>query len=150
MTDECFKAKQWLRRVYVITKRVESNDRMLEVLKDRVNSATAKYENTGEGIDREQAQKRREDALYDYIEQQGKCDRSRRLLAKETRKVKKVIKKIDDEVLADVIEYRYVKLLAWSDVADVIAYSQPQTYRFHARALEKVAKILREEGRFND
>jgi len=150
MTDECFKAKQWLRRVYVITKRVESNERKLEVLKDRVNSATAKYENTGAGLDRDAAQKRREDALYDYIEQQGKVDRSRRLLAKETRKVKRVVKKIDDEILADVIDFRYVKLLAWSDVADVIAYSKPQTYRFHARALAKVAIILREEGRLND
>lgn len=147
MTDEMFEAKQWLRRVYVIAKRVESNERMLEVLKARVNAATAVYENKSGRGDREQAQKRREDALLDYIEQEDKVERSRNLLSRETGKVKKVIDRIDDETVGDIMDLRYIKLLAWDDVVKVANYSRAQVFRFHGQGLEKVAVILREARR---
>lgn len=147
MTDEMFEAKQWLRRVYVIAKRVESNERMLEVLKARVNTATAVYENKSGRGDREQAQKRREDALLDYIEQEDKVERSRNLLNRETGKVKKVIDRIDDETVGDIMDLRYIKLLAWDDVVKVANYSRAQVFRFHGQGLEKVAVILREARR---
>lgn len=147
MTDEMYEAKQWLRRVYVLSKRVESNERMLEVLKARVNTATAVYENKSGRGDREQAQKRREDALLDYIEQEDKVERSRNLLNRETGKVKKVIDRIDDKTVGDIMDLRYLKLLAWDDVIKVANYSRAQVFRFHAQGLEKAAVILREVSR---
>lgn len=147
MTDEMYEAKQWLRRVYVLSKRVESNERMLEVLKARVNTATAVYENKSGRGDREQAQKRREDALLDYIEQEDKVERSRNLLNRETGKVKNVIDRIDDETVGDIMDLRYIKLLAWDDVVKVANYSRAQVFRFHAQGLEKAAVILREVSR---
>lgn len=147
MTDEMFEAKQWLRRVYVLSKRVESNERMLEVLKARVNTATAVYENKSGRGDREQAQKRREDALLDYIDQEDKVERSRNLLNREAGKVKKVIDRIDDKTVGDIMDLRYLKLLAWDDVVKVANYSRAQVFRFHAQGLEKVAVILREVSR---
>lgn len=147
MTDEMFEAKQWLRRVYVLSKRVESNERMLEVLKARVNTATAVYENKSGRGDREQAQKRREDALLDYIDQEDKVERSRNLLNREAGKVKKVIDRIDDKTVGDIMDLRYLKLLAWDDVVKVANYSRAQVFRFHAQGLEKAAVILREVRR---
>ena len=147
MTDEMFEAKQWLRRVYVIAKRVESNERMLEVLKARVNTATAVYENKSGRGDREQAQKRREDALLDYIDQEDKVERSRNLLNREAGKVKNVIDRIDDKTVGDIMDLRYLKLLAWDDVVKVANYSRAQVFRFHAQGLEKAAVILREARR---
>lgn len=147
MTNEMFEAKQWLRRVYVLSKRVESNERMLEVLKARVNTATAVYENKSGRGDREQAQKRREDALLDYIDQEDKVERSRNLLNREAGKVKKVIDRIDDKTVGDIMDLRYLKLLAWDDVVKVANYSRAQVFRFHGQGLEKVAVILREVSR---
>lgn len=147
MTDEMFEAKQWLRRVYVLSKRVESNERMLEVLKARVNTATAVYENKSGRGDREQAQKRREDALLDYIDQEDKVERSRNLLNREAGKVKNVIDRIDDKTVGDIMDLRYLKLLAWDDVVKVANYSRAQVFRFHGQGLEKVAVILREVSR---
>lgn len=147
MTNEMYEAKQWLRRVYVLSKRVESNERMLEVLKARVNTATAVYENKSGRGDREQAQKRREDALLDYIDQEDKVERSRNLLNRETGKVKKVIDRIDDKTVGDIMDLRYLKLLAWDDVVKVANYSRAQVFRFHGQGLEKVAVILREVSR---
>lgn len=147
MTDEMFEAKQWLRRVYVLSKRVESNERMLEVLKARVNTATAVYENKSGRGDRDQAQKRREDALLDYIDQEDKVERSRNLLNREAVKVKKVIDRIDDKTVGDIMDLRYLKLLAWDDVVKVANYSRAQVFRFHAQGLEKAAVILREARR---
>ena len=147
MTDEMFEAKQWLRRVYVLSKRVESNERMLEVLKARVNTATAVYENKSGRGDRDQAQKRREDALLDYIDQEDKVERSRNLLNREAGKVKKVIDRIDDKTVGDIMDLRYLKLLAWDDVVKVANYSRAQVFRFHAEGLERVAVILEEVRR---
>ena len=147
MTNEMFEAKQWLRRVYVLSKRVESNERMLEVLKARVNTATAVYENKSGRGDRDQAQKRREDALLDYIDQEDKVERSRNLLNREACKVKKVIDRIDDKTVGDIMDLRYLKLLAWDDVVKVANYSRAQVFRFHAQGLEKAAVILREARR---
>lgn len=147
MTDDCFEAKQWLRRVYVIAKRVECNERLLEVLKARVNTAVARYENTGEGSDREQAQKRREDALFEYIEQEGKCERSQKLYDREARKVTRIIKRIDDDTVQEIMMLRYVDLLRWADVIKVANYSRAQVFRYHADGLAKVAQILKEVRR---
>ena len=147
MTDECFEAKQWLRRVYVIAKRVECNERLLEVLKARVNTAVARYENTGEGSDREQAKKRREDALFEYIEQEGKCERSQKLYDREARKVTRIIKRIDDDTVQEIMMLRYVDLLRWADVIKVANYSRAQVFRYHADGLAKVAQILKEVRR---
>ena len=144
MTDECYEAKQWLRRVDVIGRRVESNERMLEVLENRVNRAVARYENSGASSDREAAQKRREEELLDYCEQKGKVERSRNLLIKETRKVRRIIGKLDDSTLEEIMTNRYINRLSWNDVIRISNYSRAQVFRFHLNALEKIAKILRE------
>ena len=149
MTDECYEAKQWMRRVHVIAKRVESNERMLEVLENRVNAAVAKYENSGATVDREQAQKRRDDELLEYCEQKAKVERSRNLLSKETHKVRRVISKVDEPILEEILTNRYINRLAWNDVVRISNYSRAQVFRFHGQGLEKVARILKEEGRIN-
>lgn len=146
MTDECYDAKQWLKRVHVIARRVESNERMLEVLQDKVNQAVAKYENSGASVDREQANKRKEEQLLEFCEQQEKVERSRNLLSKETHKVRKIISKIDDPILEEIATNRYINRLSWNDVVRISNYSRAQVFRYHLHILEKVARILREEG----
>ena len=146
MTDECYDAKQWLKRVHVIAVRVESNERMLEVLQDKVNQAVAKYENSGAAVDREQANKRKEEEMLEYVEQQEKVERSRNLLSKETHKVRYVISKIEDATLEEIATNRYINRLSWNDVIRISNYSRAQVFRYHLHILEKVARILREEG----
>ena len=146
MTDECYDAKQWLKRVHIIARRVESNERMLEVLQDRVNQAVSKYENTGAALDREQANKRKEEQMLEYVEQQEKVERSRNLLSKETHKVRYIISKMDEPVLEEIATNRYINRLAWNDVIRISNYSRAQVFRYHLQILEKVAGILREEG----
>lgn len=146
MTDECYDAKQWMKRVHIIARRVESNERMLEVLQDRVNQAVARYENSGAAVDREQANKRKEEEMLEYVEQQEKVERSRNLLAKETHKVRRIISKIDDPILEEIATNRYINRLSWNDVIRISNYSRAQVFRYHLHILEKVAGILREEG----
>lgn len=146
MTDECYDAKQWLKRVHVIAVRVESNERMLEVLQDKVNQAVAKYESSGATVDREQANKRKEEEMLDYVEQQEKVERSRSLLSKETHKVRYVISKIDDPTLEEIATNRYINRLSWNDVIRISNYSRAQVFRYHLHILEKVAGILKDEG----
>ena len=46
------------------------------------------------------------------------------------------IEKMPDGAERDVLYYRYVKGLIWSEIAETMGYSQSQVHRIHIRALK--------------
>lgn len=44
-----------------------------------------------------------------------------------------------------VIELRYLNGLAWPEVAETMAYSEPQVYRIHREAIEELGRINRDK-----
>ena len=44
MTNRAYRAKLWLNRNYNLNKQVEADQRMLEILQDRLGNGVAKYE----------------------------------------------------------------------------------------------------------
>ena len=142
MTDECYKAKQWLRRAHKFALRVEADARMLDVLSNRINSGVAKYENDGASIDRETAAKRKEDDLLSYCEQRQRVEAEQLQLIEEMTASRKIIKEIHDPVLESIAIDRYINRLCWEDVIKLSHYSRAQVFRYHLKMLEEVAKVL--------
>lgn len=142
MTDECYKAKQWLRRAHKFALRVEADARMLEVLSNRINSGVAKYENDGASVDRDTAKKRKEDDLLSYCEQRQRVEAEQLQLIAEMTRSRQIIKEIDDPVLESIAINRYINRLCWEDVIKLSHYSRAQVFRYHLRMLEEVAKVL--------
>ena len=142
MKDECFKAKQWLRRAHKFALKVEADARMLEILAGRVNSAVAKYENDGSSMDRDAARKRKEDDLLSYSEQRALVEKEQLQLITEMTKSRKIIKQIKDPVLENIAINRYVDRLSWDDVVKLNHYSRAQVFRLHLKMLEELAKVL--------
>ena len=142
MTDECYKAKQWLRRAHKFALRVEADARMLEVLSNRINSGVAKYENDGASVDRDTAKKRKEDDLLSYCEQRQRVEAEQLQLIAEMTRSRQIIKEIDDPVLESIAINRYINRLCWEDVIKLSHYSRAQDFRYHLRMLEEVAKVL--------
>ena len=142
MKDECFKAKQWLRRAHKFALKVEADARMLELLANRVNSGVAKYENTGASVDRDDARKRKEDDLLSYSDQRALVEKEQLQLIAEMTKSRKIIKQIGDPVLENIAINRYVERLNWDAVIKLSNYSRAQVFRLHLRMLEELAKVL--------
>lgn len=142
MKDECYKAKQWLRRAHKFALKVEADARMLELLANRVNSGVAKYENTGASVDRDDARKRKEDDLLSYSDQRALVEKEQLQLIAEMTKSRKIIKQIGDPVLENIAINRYVERLNWDAVIKLSNYSRAQVFRLHLRMLEELAKIL--------
>lgn len=145
MTDEAYAAKQWLRRIHYLALRVEASERTLEVLQNRIDGGVAKYENTGATVDRDQARKKHEDQMLDYVEQSEKLSKERHKLNREIVKTRKVIKKIGDPELEAIATNRYIFRLNWSDVVKISHFSRAQVFRYHLKMLDKVAAILNNE-----
>lgn len=142
MKDECFKAKQWLRRAHKFALKVEADARMLEILGNRVNSAVAKYQNDGASMDRDAARKRKEDDLLSYSDQRALVEKEQLQLIAEMTKSRKIIKQINDPVLENIAINRYVDRLGWDDVVKLNHYSRAQVFRLHLKMLEELAKVL--------
>lgn len=146
MTDECYKAKQWLRRAHKFALRVEADARMLEVLANRINSGVAKYENDGASVDRETARKRKEDDLLSYSSQRQLVEKEQLQLIEEMTKSRKIIKEIDDPTLESIAINRYINRLCWDDVIKLAHYSRAQVFRYHLAMLEKLAHVLQDKN----
>ena len=142
MKTECYKAKQWLRRAHKFALKVEADARMLEILANRVNASVAKYENTGAGVDREDARKRKEDDLLSYSEQRALVEKEQLQLITEMTKSRKIIKQLKDPLLESIAINRYVDRLSWDDVVKLNHYSRAQVFRLHLKMLEELAKVL--------
>lgn len=142
MKDECYRAKQWLRRAHKFALRVEADARMLEVLANRVGSGVAKYENTGASLDREDTRKRKEDDLLSYSEQRALVEQEQIQLINEMTKSRQIIREIHDPVLESIAINRYINRLSWDDVIRLAHYSRAQVFRYHLKMLEELAKIL--------
>lgn len=142
MKDECYKAKQWLRRAHKFALKIEADARMLELLANRVNSGVAKYENTGASVDRDDARKRKEDDLLSYSDQRALVEKEQLQLIAEMTKSRKIIKQIGDPVLENIAINRYVERLNWDAVIKLSNYSRAQVFRLHLRMLEELAKVL--------
>ena len=143
-------AKKWLKRVYYQSLRVEAEERALEVLEARVNACTAQYENDGGKGDRDRSQKRKEDELLDYVEKSDRVEKERGKLARLRHETRQVIAQIQDPILETIVENRYINRLQWIDVIKLSSYSRAQVFRFHNKAIEKVAAILQKEEKTND
>ena len=142
MKNECYQAKQWLKRAHKFALRVEADARMLEILANRVNSGVAKYENTGASVDREDARKRKEDDLINYSAQRALVEKEQIQLIKEMTATRQIIRLIQDPLLESIAINRYINRLNWDDVIKLTNYSRAQVFRYHLRMLEELAKIL--------
>jgi len=142
MKDECYKAKQWLRRAHKFALKVEADARMLEILANRLDSGVSKYENTGASVDREDAKKRKEDDLLSYSEQRARVESEQIQLITEMTRSRQIIQEIRDPVLKSIAINRYINHLSWDDVIRLEHYSRAQVFRYHLKMLEELAKIL--------
>lgn len=143
MTDRAYRAKCWLNRNYNLNKQVEADQRMLEILQDRLGSGVAKYESDGtECHDSDAARKRHEDILLELSQLRERYEREKRQLVEETAKTRKAIGELQDPAQRAVAVDRYINRLKWENIAELEHIAIAQVYRLNSLMLEQMANVL--------
>lgn len=145
MTDESYKAKNWLNRKYNFSKLVDADRRMLEVLSNRLGAKVSRYESDGtECHDPDKARARHEDTLLEYSEQKAKVEKEERELFEEMAKTRAAIGQLSDPMHQAVAIDRYINRLRWNDIATLEHISVSHVKRIHSAMLEKMAGIYKD------
>lgn len=143
MTNKARRAKDWLNRNYHLSRQVEADQRMLELLDNRLGSGVAKYESDGsECHDSDAARARHEDTLLDYSQLKEKLEKETLILVQETTKTRKAIEELSDPALKAVAVDRYINRLRWEDISKVEHISIAQVFRINEKMLEQMSDIL--------
>lgn len=79
MKNEAYRAKNWLNRNYNLSRQLEADQRMLEIMLNRLQSGVARYESDGsESHDPDRAKARHDDALLSIPFRRARSSRKRR------------------------------------------------------------------------
>lgn len=144
ISKKAIKAKKWLNRNYHATRELDAEQRLLEVLLNRLGTGVATYKSDGtESHDSDAARARHEDALLEYSSQKEKVERLQHRLIRETARTKKAIDLLSDPTHRAVAIDRYINCLRWADVASLEHISIAQVYRINNAMLEQMADVLK-------
>ena len=144
MKNEAYRAKNWLNRNYQLSRQLEADQRMLEIMRNRLQSGVARYDSDGsESHDPDRAKARHDDALLEYSLQMEKVEKEARRLTEEDLKTRKAIGELSDPTHRAVAIDRYINRLKWDKVAALEHRSVAQVFRDHKDMLEKMAEVLR-------
>lgn len=144
MKNEAFRAKNWLNRNFQLSRQLEADQRMLEIMSNRLGSGVARYESDGsESHDPDRAKARHDDALLEYSIQKDRVEKEALKLAEEDLKTRKAIAELSDPTHRALAVDRYINRLKWESIAALEHRSVAQVYRDHKTMLERMADILR-------
>lgn len=144
MKNEAFRAKSWLNRNFQLSRQLEADQRMLEIMSNRLGSGVARYESDGsESHDPDRAKARHDDALLEYSIQKDKVEKEAKKLTEEDLKTRKAISELSDPTHRALAVDRYINRLKWEAIAALEHRSVAQVYRDHKTMLERMADILR-------
>ena len=148
MKNEAYRAKNWLNRNYYLSRQLDADQRMLEIMRNRLGSGVARYESDGsESHDPDRAKARHDDALLEYSLQMEKVEQEAKKLNEEDIKTRRAIAELSDPTLKAIAVDRYINRLKWEAIAALEHRSVAQVYRDHKTMLERMAEILR-SGRY--
>ncbi len=144
MTERQKRTKERLNRVYYMSRQLEADERMLEVLGQRLAPGAAKYESDGtESHDPDAARARHEDNLLDYSIQVAKVEKLRGAVIAATVETREAIERLSDCEEKSIAIDRYINRLRWEDISKVEHISIAKVYRLNSSALNKLADILK-------
>ena len=133
-------AKEYLSRAFFLDKEIASMLEQIENLKALATRATSVIcaSRVG-GTDR---RSKVEDGICRIIEMENQINDRIDELIDTKDEICALIRKIDDEYLRRLLEYRYVCYHSMEEISDKLCYSYRHTLRLHAKALELVQELI--------
>lgn len=128
-------AKEYLRQAYILDKRLKRERRNLEKLR-----AAAEYRSPGfEGVVGSGVGDRVAESVGRIIEEESRVRELTCLYTDKYIEIEKAIRSMDDDVLEEVLELRYLHYMKWEDIAEKMNYSTRRVLQLHGGALKKIS-----------
>ena len=148
MTDEAYKAKEWLNRTIDLYNQAEKTAREVRNVEDRINNSVRSYENDGSGrADLIVRQQHREDALIAYSEIRAKYEREYMKFVRQELITIKVLERMKNKRAANLLLMRHINHMSLDKIAASGAFDlkRSQLYELYKKALEELAPLLKRE-----
>lgn len=140
--EACMTAKEYLEQYQQALAKISATNVQIEELETILTSTSIRTD----GVKvQTSVTNSREELLADLVDMQIELNHMARdafLLAQE---VLMTITKTEDPAMIRLLIYRYVDGMKWKDISERMHFERSWTFRIHAKALEKVEKILFEQ-----
>lgn len=127
-------AKEYLNQVRKIDKRLVITLRKVEKLRSSLEYHSPSLEGSSGGGNAD----RMPDTVSKIIEYEKKAEELKAIYIAKYIEIEKVIASVEDTVLREVLERRYLLYQKWEQIAEEMHYSTQNVYRLHGEALKKI------------
>lgn len=141
MNERPMTAKEYLSQAYRIDQRIHSKQEQLERLRALTKRTTASY--GGESVARTRNVASMEDAIIRLIEAEHVLDAEIDRFVDIKREIQKTIDLVADADCRLLLEFRYLCMKRWEEIAGEMKISSAYAFALHRRALDLVETILR-------
>lgn len=126
-------AKDYLRQIYRLDRRIELDRRKIEKLR-----AVLDYKPPSGGSGSGSSADRIPDTLAKIIEYEEQAKRLTKRYIELYNEIEKAIAAVSDPVLREVLERRYLLYQKWEEIADAMHRDLRWVYRLHGKALQQL------------
>lgn len=131
-------AKEYLNQVRKIDKRLVITLRKVEKLRSSLEYRSPSLEGSSGGGNAD----RMPDTVSKIIEYEKKAEELKAIYIAKYIEIEKVIASVEDPVLREVLERRYLLYDKWESIAGAMNRDLRWIYRLHGKALETVKNII--------
>ena len=141
-TEQQMKAKRYLQQVHKINAMIDSKTEELKELRLLANSLPS----SDFSKERVQETKRHDAQFTKYVisivDLEKEIDEELAHLVQLKKEIRDKIYQVQNHNRLLVLQYRYVELLKWEDIAERLNYSLKQTHRIHNDALTDISAFI--------
>lgn len=127
------KAKKYLNQAYKLDKRLQRERRNLKKLQSSAEYHSPSLEGgrggSGGGLS---------ESVSRIMEEEARIQQLTDFYTAKYIEIENAIHSINDDILEEVLELRYLHYMKWEDIADKMHYSLAHMYRLHGFALQKM------------
>jgi len=132
-------SKQYLSRAFWLRKKITAKELHLEELRTQAEKSTQVLTGMPRGSGTTSPV---EELAVQIADLSWEIDLDYMDLVLYETQIKKVVDKIEDPVWFQVLTYRYLTFHTWTEIADIMHYSNRQLFRIHAKALRAVDDVI--------
>jgi len=126
--------KEYLKQIYRLDRRIELDRRKIEKLR-----AVLDYKPPSGGSGSGSSADRIPDTLAKIIEYEEQAERLKKIYIEIYETAEQAVKAVEDPVLREVLERRYLLYQKWEEIAEAMHYTPRRIYQLHGRALQKIS-----------
>lgn len=139
-------AKEFLSQGLVLQKKLEEKAIRLERLQSRAEKITVSF---GDGTATISDGNSREKLLAEIVDLKDEIEKNVKELHAKKEEILKIVDLVSNKNWRLVLEYRYVWLMGFEEIATTLYYSKVNIFVLHKKAIENVNEIAKDYSKFD-